>query len=163
MLDADVVTHPQIITDILNSYAIRGQQSLYCGLINELPPSANLQYAKGMMFQKGGGKRFGIRLTAEAKGFRDRLILTNPGLRYLKPKGLFSLVTVFYFPWVTADRKVRVKDDDNLVKPLRDAIKIAMGVDDSMMFHTLSFKANSNRIGIRFWIIDLGTKVEYHE
>lgn len=157
------MTIPAIVTDTLNSYLARGHESLYRGLINELPPSANLQYAKGMMFQKGGGKRFGVRLTAEAKAFRDRLILTNPGLRHVKPKGMFGLVTVFYFPWVTADRKVRVKDDDNLVKPLRDAIKIAMGIDDSMMFHTLSFKANSNRIGIRFWIIDLGTKVEYHE
>lgn len=115
------------------------------------------------MYQKGGGRKFGVRLTAEAQAFRDRLILTNPGLRHVKPRGTMALLAVFYFPWVTAGRKVRTKDDDNLMKPFRDAVKIAMSVDDSFIFHTHAFKANSNHMGIRFWILDMGTTVDYYE
>lgn len=152
---------PRLAEELLIGYQQKCKH-WYGFKIGDLPLSLNQQYDFVWKFKKGGGRVAGQKLKDEVHLFRNRISRLISRKQW-NPQGIVAMVVVFYHPWITQELTVREKDDDNLLKPLRDAIQEASGMNDKMIWQTHMFKANCQQSGFRVWLFDLGTKIDLYE
>jgi len=109
-----------------------------------LPPSLNHHHRPALRISKAGKRYIGQVLTEEARGFRSAVALILKPARF--KEGPVAAVIAFESPrWVCKNGKARRADMDNLTKELFDAIQLATGLRDELIWHVHAFKVASER------------------
>jgi Holliday junction resolvase RusA-like endonuclease len=141
---------------VLSAYRLAkmGHPELYLE-INGKAPSANKMYAK----QARIGERGTFFLDKSVKDFRD-LVSATCWRKAFVPRGTVSAVIVFESPaWVTKEHRVRMKDVDNPVKTVLDALQRSLRMPDELVWETHTAKLLGRREVTHVWLFDIGEVV----
>lgn len=111
--------------------------------IPKLPPSANSNYEKSIFKNKHTGRSF-LRQELSDKVVRYRILLRNHFIKKgisFKPKTILAAVVELYGPeWLNKDGTSKMKDADNMIKPLFDAFEEATHIPDETIHEFVTFK-----------------------
>lgn len=136
-------------------------------IFNGMPVSVNEMYLIG---QRGRAKGFvpgkkNVYLNPAVNEVRKVVYAHLGGIKRFKVSGTAALVVVFHSPtWIKFTKKetsAAVKDADNFIKCLQDAIKEAGCFEDEAVWELYVFKhfcRDKERTTV--WIYDLGKDVE---
>lgn len=140
------------LQSVLTSYRKRGLKEVVFDVLG-LPPSLNHHHKPVLRISRAGKRYIGQRLSDEAKGFREAVfvsllrfrghsIMQFPDIKKVPA----AAVVAFESPrWVCKNGKARCIDIDNLTKELFDAIQLATGLKDELIWHVHAFKVASER------------------
>ena len=147
-----------LVKATLNAYWTLTQEmngSIRSFQVDAMPISLNHQY-------EGTGK--GKRLVKGQKEFREILWASlPPNVRQWKPHGVLGCVILFMSnTWVTQEHTIRTADVDNRIKPVLDAIEIAIGIQDQRYWAVAAHKVASKRERTIVYLYSLGDIVSHH-
>lgn len=154
----EVVNEVNPLPSIIKNY--------YSGLSTEtieltadlLPPSANKLYEKSVQFNARLNKhQIHHSNHNDVEVFRAFIntLCKKRKLRFI-PIGTVAVVVELYSDsWLNKDRTVKKIDSDNMLKPLMDALQLALGFPDEMVFYHHLFKTvHPSQKGVRVTLFD---------
>lgn len=126
--------------------------------VDMLPPSANKLYEKSVRFSVKSNKNVIHHSNHNDVEVFRAFITTLCRKRNLKflPIGTVAVVVELYSDsWLNKDRTVKKIDSDNMLKPLMDALQVALGFPDEMVFYHHLFKCvHPKQKGVRVTLFD---------
>lgn len=142
---------PYSVKTLIQSYRMARGGEFYVE-IPLMPPSSNKLYGKF-----SNNKKF--YLDPKVKAFRDMTDASCWGKTFV-PKGTLAAVIAIESPgWLSMEYKIRVRDIDNPIKTLLDAVQRTLGFNDTLIWEVHSAKIFSRRESTHLWLFDLGDVV----
>lgn len=123
--------------------------------VPEAPPTVNHMYQH---------TRRGTFLTKETQNFRRHVhfSIAASGQKFVCT-GTMAIIILLETPyWITKKNTIREMDCDNRVKPVIDAVKLALNVPDETVWEIHVYKMPSKKIQTTVYLFDQGDIVDVY-